>query len=150
MSLEITKWYTYFRIRHEIILINILKWEFLKFIFHKEYITQEDSCRLNVISVDFVPPELLLFVVSACLSVARKPFARCCNCAISCREKKKRHVPFAIFLSERHWPVTCFEAYAYTSRFEPCDMWACSAETKRGFAQDEWLYQSISCFDNYG
>lgn len=49
--------------------------------------------------------QLLLFVVSACLFVARKPFVRCCNCAISCRPKKKKkircHVPFAIFLSER-------------------------------------------------
>lgn len=63
-------------------------------------------CRLNVTPAGFSSTraqQLLLFVVSACLFAAWKPFARCCNCAISCREKKTplSRLPFPIFLSER-------------------------------------------------
>lgn len=61
---------------------------------------------------------------------------------------KKTSRPIRNFPLRAHWLVTCFEAYAYTSRFKPCDMRACSTESKRGFTQDEWLYQSISRFDN--
>lgn len=55
--------------------------------------------------VDFLPPEFnsscYLSLALVCSSLENRSLAAG-NCAISCREKKKRcHVPFAIFLSER-------------------------------------------------
>lgn len=101
------------------------------FLFHKEYImqkifpakwplwiflhqsSQQSSCYLSLALV--------------CSSLENCSLAAG-NCAISCREKKTLSRPIRNFPLQAHWPVTCFEAYAYTSRFEPCDMRACSAE----------------------
>lgn len=123
--------------------------QFLKFLSHKE--SRKRFYRLSVTPVDFPPPEFnsscYLSLALVCSSLENRSLAAG-NCAISCREKKTLSRPIRNFPLRAHWPVTCFEAYAYTSRFEPCDMRACSAESKRSFTQDEWLYQSISRFDN--
>lgn len=45
-------------------------------------------------------------------------------------KKKTLSRPHSQFFSSSALAVTCFEVYAYTSRFQPCDMRTRSAETK--------------------
>ena len=147
ISLKIIKW-SYPHVQQEHL---FLEWEFFKFLFHKKYIMQKILSATCGSSVGF-PPELnstcYLSLALVCSSLENRSLAVVTASPVASWKKKKTSRPIRNFSLRAHWLVTCFEAYAYTSRFEPCDMRARSVESKRGFTLDEWLYQSISRFDN--